>query len=263
MTNQDIRFVDGAAYERYMGQWSQRVGHIFLEWLSPAPGRRWLDVGCGNGAFTELIVGRCAPVSVDGVDPSEAQLAHARGRFVPAVARFHLGSAMTLPFADASFDVAVMPLVIFFVPEPQQGVNEMARVVSPGGVVSAYAWDLPGNGMPYEAMLSALRDLGFAPPMPPHPEASSLANLRALWTAAGLTDIRTHTITVERRWHSFDAYWQTVLEAPSAGSTLASMAPDALARLQALLQQRLPMDDTGGITVSARANAVAGRTHAG
>ena len=53
MTDQ-IRFDDGAAYERYMGKWSQLAGETFLDWLAPASGLRWLDVGCGNGAFTEM-----------------------------------------------------------------------------------------------------------------------------------------------------------------------------------------------------------------
>ena len=72
-----IRFDDGAAYERYMGEWSRLAGETFLGWLAPRPGLRWLDVGCGNGAFTELLAGRCAPLSVHGIDPSEAQLAYA------------------------------------------------------------------------------------------------------------------------------------------------------------------------------------------
>jgi trans-aconitate methyltransferase len=59
-------FTDGAAYERLMGRWSVPAGEIFLEWLAQPSGLRWLDVGCGNGAFTELIVKRCAPAEVKG-----------------------------------------------------------------------------------------------------------------------------------------------------------------------------------------------------
>src|SRR5580693_6038272 len=114
MTDQ-IRFDDGAAYERYMGIWSQLAGETFLDWLAPQPGLRWLDVGCGNGAFTEMIVKRCAPSSVEGIDPSEAQLAYARTRATLRLAQFRTGDAMALPFADDTFDAAVMPLVIFFV----------------------------------------------------------------------------------------------------------------------------------------------------
>src|SRR4051812_24453230 len=80
MSEPAIRFEDGAAYERMMGTWSRLAGSVFLDWLAPHPGLRWLDVGCGNGAFTELIAQRCAPAAVDGIDPSDAQLAFARGR---------------------------------------------------------------------------------------------------------------------------------------------------------------------------------------
>jgi ubiquinone/menaquinone biosynthesis C-methylase UbiE len=121
----EIRFDDGAGYERYMGKWSQLAGDTFLDWLAPAPGLRWLDVGCGNGAFTETLVERCAPASVDGIDPAAGQLAYARARPAARIAQFHQGDAMALPFPDDTFDVAVMPLVIFFVPEPAEGVAEM------------------------------------------------------------------------------------------------------------------------------------------
>ena len=40
-----IRFDDGAAYERYMGKWSRLAGESFLDWLAPAKGGRWLDIG--------------------------------------------------------------------------------------------------------------------------------------------------------------------------------------------------------------------------
>ena len=52
-----IHFDDGAAYERMMGTWSQLVGNIFLDWLDPEPNLRWVDVGCGNGAFTQIVAG--------------------------------------------------------------------------------------------------------------------------------------------------------------------------------------------------------------
>src|SRR5690349_1951770 len=110
MPEPQIRFDDGAAYERMMGTWSRLVGEVFLAWLAPAKGLRWVDVGCGNGAFTELIVDRCAPAAVEGIDPSDAQLAFARSRPAARRAAFHKGDAMALPFADGSFDAATMAL---------------------------------------------------------------------------------------------------------------------------------------------------------
>jgi ubiquinone/menaquinone biosynthesis C-methylase UbiE len=77
MAEHQIRFDDGAAYERMMGAWSRLAGGIFLDWIAPRPGLRWVDVGCGNGAVTELVVERCAPAEVHGIDPSEGQLKYA------------------------------------------------------------------------------------------------------------------------------------------------------------------------------------------
>src|ERR1700759_953762 len=109
---QSIRFDDGAAYERLMGAWSQLVGQVFLDWLSPATGQRWIDVGCGNGAFTERLVERLTPAEVQGIDPSEGQLAYARARPGTAGAMFQQGDAMALPFEADRFDAAVMALTI-------------------------------------------------------------------------------------------------------------------------------------------------------
>ena len=72
--------------------------------------RRWLR----QRRLTEMLVERCAPVSVQGIDPSEGQLAFARTRPASRVAQFGQGDAMAQPFPDDTFDVAVMPLVIFF-----------------------------------------------------------------------------------------------------------------------------------------------------
>jgi ubiquinone/menaquinone biosynthesis C-methylase UbiE len=254
-----IRFSDGAAYERYMGKWSQLAGETFLDWLAPKPGWRWLDVGCGNGAFSEMLVERCAPVSVQGIDPSEAQLAYARTRPGSRLAQFRQADAMALPFSDDSFDAAVMPLVIFFVPEPARGVAEMARVVRPGGFVTAYAWDMPGGGFPYEALQTEMRRLGAAVPQAPSLDASRIDVLRELWTGAGLDAVETREIAVQRTFADFDDYWTTILGGASVGPPLAAMAAEDLALLKTRMRERMPADSAGRITDGARANAVKGR----
>ena len=243
-----------------MGTWSQLTGGTFLQWLAPAPGWRWLDVGCGNGAFTEMLVERCAPMSVDGIDPSEAQLAYARTRPASRVAHFHQGDAMALPFPDDTFDAAVMPLVIFFVPEPAKGVAEMARVVRPGGTVTAYAWDMVDPaGFPYAALRAEMHELGVSVPTPPSPDASRVDVMQRLWDGAGLEAVDTRDIVAHRTFADFDDYWTTVRGGPSVSARLAAMAPDALALLEARMRARLPADAAGRITYSARANAIRGR----
>ena len=257
MTEPQIRFDDGAAYERVMGRWSQRAGAAFLDWLAPAAGLRWLDVGCGNGAFTELIVQRCAPTTVHGIDPSEGQLTFARQRAWTQPVHFQQGDAMSLPWPAAAFDVAVMALVTVFVPVPARGVAEMVRVVRPGGLVAAYMWDMLGGGFPMEAMKVELRALGVPPPQPPSIDASRLDVIRELWTGAGLADVETTEITVERVFNDFADFWASQMSA-SIAPAIAAMSVDDVARLQAAVQARCPADAAGRIRCSARANAVKG-----
>ena len=253
-----IRFDDGASYERYMGAWSQLAGAAFLDWLALPAGWRWLDVGCGSGAFTELVASRGAPAAVHGVDPSAAQLAFARTRPALRDADLREGDAMALPYPDDAFDVAVMPLVIFFVPDPAKGVAEMARVVRAGGVVAAYAWDMHGGGFPYHVVQREMRALGAVVPAPPRTEASRGEVMTALWRDAGLTDVAWHEITVQRTFASFDEFWAIVVGWPAVGETIATMAPEAIAQLTDRLRECLPADDRGRITYAARANAVRG-----
>ena len=250
-TSGEIRFDDGAAYERYMGIWSQAAGERFLVWLAAAPGGSWLDVGCGNGAFTELVIRRLAPRAIAGIDPSAAQIAYARSRPALREAELRQGDALALPYAAGAFDAAVMPLVIFFVPDPARGVAEMARVVRPGGSVSAYAWDMPGGGFPYEPLFAEMRALGLAVPAPPSPDASRVDVLHQLWTDAGLTDVNTTAITVARTFPDGDDYWATVTGSASVGTQLAALSRAEAARLRERLWARLPPDGAGRITCGA------------
>jgi ubiquinone/menaquinone biosynthesis C-methylase UbiE len=239
MADPQIRFDDGLAYDRFMGDWSRRVGSVFLDWLATPSGLKWIDVGCSNGAFTDLLVERCAPTLVNGIGPSEAQLDFARKRPAARLAKFDRGDAMALPFPGGAFDAAIMALVIFFVPDPAKGVAEMVRVVRPGGVVAAYAW------------LTVID--------PPSPEASRIEVMRDLWTRAGLDEVETREITVQRTFPDFEDFWTTSLLAPNMRSVIPGTAPNDIELLKARVRARLPADATGRITYSARANAVKGR----
>src|SRR5215468_479953 len=259
MAETQIRFEDGAAYERNMGNWSQRAGSIFLDWLAAASDLKWIDVGCGNGAFTELLVERCAPVEVQGIDPSEGQLAFARKRPAARIAKFSHGDAMALPFPADTFDAATMALVISFVPEPIKGVAEMTRVVRPGGVVATYIWDMLGGGYPWEPIRIEMSAMGLTVLSPPSQEASRIEVLRDLWARAGLDAVEAREITVQRTFADFDDFWTIGVSSPSARPTIAAMTSNDIELLKARVRARLPGNAEGRITYSARANAVKGR----
>ena len=251
-----IRFDDGAAYEDTMGRWSEAAAAHFLAWLAPPQGAAWLDIGCGTGVFSRMIERHCAPAVVTAIDPSQAQLDQAR-RLAPGI-HFHLADAQSLPFPAGSFGQAVMALVIFFLPSPDRGVAEMARVLQPGGTASAYVWDSEGTGSPLHPIAAALQARGHAVPSPPSPGASGLAALRALWSGAGFTGIETTSFDVALPFPGFAAYWSMMARMPRIGPVLATLPPQEADAIRTELRTRLAAAETPPFTATARANAIRG-----
>ena len=60
----------GTLYEPYVGRWSRLVAKELLRWLSLPVEKDWLDVGCGTGALTQIILEDGFPSAVLGIDPS-------------------------------------------------------------------------------------------------------------------------------------------------------------------------------------------------
>lgn len=251
-----MRFQDGERYESMMGIWSALVGAPFLDWLHIPAGGKWVDVGCGNGASTELIVVRAKPAWVEAIDPSEAQLEFARKRHRAGVANFTLGSALQLPYPDGAMDVAMMALVIFFVPDPARGVAELRRVVRSGGTVAAYAWDIEDGGFPYADIEAAMRQFGVEPLQPPHAAVARLDQLDRLWNDAGLVDVETRAITSSREFPSFEDYWSTATSAPGIAQVLQQLGPEQLAQVRSNIHASR---GSGPFIVQGRAHAVRGR----
>jgi ubiquinone/menaquinone biosynthesis C-methylase UbiE len=255
-----IHFTDGAAYDRLMAPWSRAVGKQFLDWLALPSGLRWIDVGCGTGAFTELLLEQANHCDVSAVDPAEDQIAFARTKTAARRANFRRAEAQQLPFADGEFDVAAMALVITFVSDPAQAVAEMKRVVKPGGTIATYVWDFLGQGNTQQPLREAVEARGIPVlPMPGHVH-SRLENLRAIFTTAGLDAVSVRPIEIQISYASFDEYWtaQTGF-ANTVVQHMRKMSEAQIEELKAHLREHLPRDASRRIVYKAWANAAKGR----
>ncbi len=126
-----------AGYENHRGDNDPGGYHALLDELETDFVKRYaragdiLEVGCGTG----LVLAKLASFaqSARGVDLSPGMLELARGRGLNVVE----GSATSLPFPDASFDVTCSFKVLAHVPAIEEALAEMTRVTRPGGYVIA------------------------------------------------------------------------------------------------------------------------------
>ena len=253
----------GNLYEPYVGRWSRLVAREFLSWLSVPADKDWLDVGCGTGALTQVILETAMPHAVRGVDPSAGFIEYAKSRITGPLASFEVGDAQSLPVDPGSFDVAVSGLVLNFVPEPSSAVAEMTHAVRPGGAVAAYVWDYAEKMelMRYfwdaaVALDPAAFDLDEGRRFPvcaPKP-------LSELFAHAGLRAVEVRPIDVLTRFRDFDDYWSPFLEsqAPVPGYAM-SLSEDRRNTLRDRIRSQLPVAPDGTIELIARAWAVNGR----
>jgi SAM-dependent methyltransferase len=256
MAETQVVFDAADAYERYMGQWSRAVGERFLAWLAPPNGLRWLDLGCGTGAFTDLILKRCAPVAVTGVDPAAAQVDFAKTRF-PA-GTFRVADSMALPFDGGDFDIVGSALVLHFIPDRDKAFAEMRRVVRPGGIVSGYTWERTptSKGAPYAPMMKGLQAIGIEPTTSPTVPEANLDGLRATLERAGLRDIAVTRIEATGGYRDFDDYWavQTMTFHP-VGKGVAALDDARRAELREVMSKMLPAAADGRVAYEVRAVA--------
>jgi SAM-dependent methyltransferase len=148
------------------------------------PGWRVLDVGCGAGAFLQLVADDGAVPH--GIDASETLIALARER-LPA-ADLRVGEMEQLPWDDDSFELVTGFNSFFFADDMVAALREAGRVAKPGAPVVIQVW-----GAHERCQLEPMKEIArpFLPPRPPDappdPDLSQPGLLRELASQAGLT----------------------------------------------------------------------------
>jgi len=151
-----------------------------VDLADPRPGERWLEAACGPGVVARALAPRAG--SVHGVDltPAMVELARREASGLEN-ATFSVGDATALPDPDGAYDGAIARFTLHHVPVPARLVEELARVVRPGGavVLADHLLDEDPEAAAWSAEIERLRD-------PSHWASLPLERLRALGADAGL-----------------------------------------------------------------------------
>ena len=246
-----------------MGRWSRLVGLRFLKWLAIPGGRSWLDVGCGTGSLTKLILEAQQPANITAIDSSPEFVAYARQTIGQGSVDFRVNLAQSLELDTNSVDVTVSGLVLNFVPQPEEAVAEMRRVTNPDGEIGIFLWDY-AEGMKmlryfWDAAVeldSGAKDLDEGHRFPLCQEGQ----LESLVRDAGLTHIEATAIEVNTVFQDFDDYWLPFLGhvGPAPNYTMGLQAEERQ-KLANRLRLSLPTAADGSIALKAKAWAVKGK----
>ena len=137
-------------------RWKRRL----VAMASPVAGARALDLATGTGDIAFALAARGA--SVVGLDITRRmiELARAKQRPVPVVPRFIVGDMLALPFPDRSFDVVTTGYGLRNVPNLTLAIQEIRRVLKPGGRMLSLDFNRPSHGLVRAAYLTYLTAVG-------------------------------------------------------------------------------------------------------
>ncbi|MBI5301590.1 MAG: class I SAM-dependent methyltransferase [Chloroflexi bacterium] len=242
----------GIAYEKFMGRWSTLIAQKFLDWLAIPSMHRWLDVGCGTGSLTKLILETQQPQEIISIDSSRDFISHAQRSITNPSVHFKVGLAQSLELDSNSIDAVVSGLVLNFVPQPQVAILEMMRVTKPGGKIGVSLWDY-AEGM---QMLRYFWDAAVALDSQANEFDEGIrfplcqrGQLESLIRKVGLKEIEATPIEVKTVFKNFDDYWQPFLGnvGPAPSYTMSLNQKDRQ-NLEDKLRKALPIDDNGSIS---------------
>lgn len=118
-----------------------------IELLNVQPGERVLIVGCGTGLDLELLPRGCHVTAID-ITPAMVEKTRARGAELGIEVDARVMDAANLTLPDASFDCALLHLVLAVVPDPRGTARETARVLRPHGRASIFDKFVPDDSHP-------------------------------------------------------------------------------------------------------------------
>lgn len=182
---------DAPLYERHWATSLARLGQRLVGGLPLADARVMVDIGAGVGMLLPGIRKAFPHAFVAGVDAAEGMIRRASPDFGRAVM-----DAGRMALRDGCVDAAVMPFMLFFLPDPPRGLAEVRRVLRPGGGIGVATWEGGANDFPALDLWTDILDEhgAGADPLPSKLELTDTTEkLVALLENAGFQEVRTAT----------------------------------------------------------------------
>jgi ubiquinone/menaquinone biosynthesis C-methylase UbiE len=194
--NKSMVFTAADWHRRYQQQagWSKIVrDHIFLNLNLPISASI-LEVGCGTGAVLADYSKNSAFLTF-GLDIEVSVLQFGQKEDPRAI--LTCGDALTLPFANASFDLTFCHYLLLWLKDPLSAIKEMKRVSKPGGYVCAFAEPDYGGRIAYPANLVKVTDLQTQSLMQQGANPNLGRQLRHLFIEAKLSKVQVGVLAAE------------------------------------------------------------------
>ncbi|MGD9996807.1 MAG: class I SAM-dependent methyltransferase [Ilumatobacteraceae bacterium] len=244
----------GDAYDAFMGRYSRQLAHLVAEAAAIVPGLRAVDIGCGPGALTSVLVERLGPAGVSACDPSPPFVDDCSARH-PGV-DIRIGRAEGIPFDDGTFDRAIAQLVLHFVSDVPAAMAEMQRVLKPGGRAAACVWADGG-----QEMLTRFWEAARVVDPDARNEVMRFGlegELTEVFESAGFADVSETTLGVRSTYEDFDELWSGYLQGVGpAGAFCRALPEPKQAEVRRVLFERLG-SPTGSLTLRAVSRFVSG-----
>jgi SAM-dependent methyltransferase len=153
-----------------------------------------VDLACGDGYLLALLARRLPSALLIGIDIAPEELGMARERGLPESVRLLAARAEALPMSKGSADAVVCHMALMLFDDARSVVNELERVIRPGGIFAAVLGPAPGHSEFVARFRALLREAETAEELPPlrvgDPTTLNEDSLRALFASGAWADVR-------------------------------------------------------------------------
>ncbi|TGM58915.1 class I SAM-dependent methyltransferase [Leptospira adleri] len=226
---QEISEQQRESWNRFSPGW-KKWDDLFMDFLKPMGDEiihrldlkesdRVLDVAAGTGEPGLTIASLIKSGTVMITDLAEEMLEiareNAKRRGIPNI-QTQACDVSELPFADNRFDAISCRFGFMFFPDMELAVNEMVRVLKPGGKVATSVWNVPEKNFWITAIMSAIqRNMNLPAPNPGAPgmfRCSELNLISDLFRRAGLRNVFVKEVGGKLKCQTAETYWNVMTE---------------------------------------------------